>query len=149
MFEVESLESFAADTRLFQIKTIFCEKLITLPKDAQFIWVDSNRRVGHCLAYGKTPQKTKKNVKNGLGALFGTFCSRFQIISSKDTSLWKIGHSGSEGAVHLDWFGQKGQNLEVKVWSMVRLLKKSENLSRMVLGGLFGTIVPLVSDRSK
>ena len=37
MVRVHSLELFEANTRLFQVKTLFSEKLVTLSVEAQFI----------------------------------------------------------------------------------------------------------------
>ena len=46
-FEVLSLEHFAADTRLFQVKKFFSKKLLTLSEEAWFFRTKSEIRMGH------------------------------------------------------------------------------------------------------
>ena len=45
-FGVHYLELFATYTRPFQIKTIISKDSVTLTKETQFIWLNSERRVG-------------------------------------------------------------------------------------------------------
>ena len=86
-FGVHTLEHFAADTRSLQVKTLsirnghpFQGGTLHLSQFGQLI-------KSKCLAYTKISQKTENLSKMVPGALFETFCSRYQIVSSKDTFL--------------------------------------------------------------
>ena len=41
--------------------------------------------------------------------------------------------------MHLSKFEGKGQSLEVKAWSILKFLEKTENMSKLVRDALFGT----------
>ena len=51
--------------------------------------------------YTETPKKSENLSKMVRDELYGTFCSRYQIVSSKDTFVLKIDHPFPRDTVHL------------------------------------------------
>ena len=71
----------------------------------------------------KLLQKLKICQKMVWGVHCGSFSSRYQIVSSKDTFLWETGLSSRGGTVHLSRFGKQSWSEEVNVWPILKLLK--------------------------
>ena len=75
--------TFFSQNQTFQIKSVISEDMVTLPREPQFIRIDSNRRVGIIskrLAYSKMNlKKPWKLTEIGLGEKFPAKTRSFQI----------------------------------------------------------------------
>ena len=65
------------------------------------------------------------------GALYGTLCNRYHIVTNKDIYLQGLDHSYTASTAHMSRFGQKVDPVVVKVGCIVN--KKIENLARGLL----------------
>ena len=65
------------------------------------------------------------------GALCGTLCNRYHIVTNKEIYLQGLNHSYTGSTAHMSRFGQKGDPVVVKVGRIVN--KKTENLARGLL----------------
>ena len=119
------------------MKTFISKDSVTLAEEAQFIWVDSDRRKKK-LAYSKLIKNLKTCQKwSGVHSLelFAANTWSFQIkaLISKDSLT-------CAEETHFIWVDSDirvGQYKE-KFGLIVSWVKKAENLSKMVLGTLFG-----------
>ena len=74
-----------------------------------------------------------------LGVHFGTFQSQYQILSSKDNFLQKLGHPFRGGTVLFNPNQTVGSVMRSKSLTYTKIPQKPENLLKRVPRVLFGT----------
>ena len=85
----------------------------------QSIWSEGLVIRSKSLAFSKMSHKTEKFSKLVCGKSFGSFCIRYEIVSSKDAYL-------EAGSGQKSRFEKKILLLTVKVWTIVKWMKKTK-----------------------